>query len=110
MSAVMLRAIVFLSAASLWLNVRAAEMLLDFNQARLNEVTEGFRSVLTGKGKPGDWNIVSDVTESALPRIPGKGPEYTEQSVLAQLSAQRVDDRYPLLIYEGEVFDDFVLQ
>jgi hypothetical protein len=53
---------------------------------------------------------VADRTRSALPPIPGQAPEYTETSVLGQLSQQRIDEHYPLLIYEGEVFDDFVLR
>src|SRR5258706_14343492 len=108
--AAMLRLFVPLSAMCLCLSARAAEMVLDFNQFRLNETPRGFRSTLTGQGKPGEWKVVADRTRSALPPIPGQAPEYTETSVLGQLSQQRIDEHYPLLIYEGEVFDDFVLR
>src|SRR5258706_15103768 len=86
----------------------AAETVFDFSKAKLNLPPEGFRSTVTGSGNPGDWRVVLDQVASGFPAVPGKGPEYVEQSVLAQLSRERVDDRYPLLIFEKEKFGDFV--
>jgi len=104
----MLRAISLLLALSLELGANAAEIVLDFSQFRLHETPEGFRSVLTGRGKPGDWQVVLDRAPSAFPALPNKAPELVEQSVLGQLSRERVDDRFPMLVYDGEIFDDFV--
>jgi len=84
-------------------------MVFDFSQFRLHEQPEGFRSTLTGHGKPGDWQVVLDRAPSAFPSLPNKAPEMVEQSVLGQVSRERIDDRFPVLIYEGEIFDDFVL-
>ena len=63
---------------------------------------EGFRSTVTGRGKPGDWQVLLDRTVSAFPALPHKGPEYADQSVLAQLSHERIDDHFPLLVFEDE--------
>jgi len=90
--------------------VAASEKVFDFSRFKLNEPPEGFRSVLTGSGKPGDWRIVLDRVPSGLPALPGRPPAYAEQSVLAQLSRERVDERFPMLLFEGETFDDFSLQ
>ena len=109
-SAAMLRTIVSLSAVCLCLNAKGAELLLDFNQFKINEAPPGFRSALTGQGKAGEWKVVADKARSALPPIPGQPPEYTEQWVLAQTSQERIDEHYPLLIYEKDIFDDFFLQ
>src|SRR5437870_9947110 len=105
----MLRAISVLVALMLVWGAHAAEMVFDFSQFRLHEMPEGFRSALTGAGKAGDWQVVLDRAPSAFPSLPNKGPELVEQSVLGQLSRERIDDRFPMLIYEGEIFDDFVL-
>src|SRR6185436_9293974 len=110
MSAFMLRLIALWMAVSLCLTASAAEKVFEFNRFKLNEPPDGFRNTVTGPGKPGDWKIVGDRVLSTFPAIPGKGPEYTEQSVLGQFSQERIDDRFPLLIYDEEVFDDFVLQ
>src|SRR5437667_2264599 len=106
----MLRSIGCLVALSLCLGAKGAEKIFDFSQVRLHETPEDFRSTVTGRGKPGDWQVVLDRTLSAFPALPNKPPEYADQSVLAQLSGERIDERFPLLVYEGEVFDDFVLR
>src|SRR5256886_10006596 len=50
---------------------------------------EGFHSALTGRGKPGDWQVVLDRAPSAFPSLPNKAPEMVEQSVLGQISQDR---------------------
>ena len=52
--------IVMLSAAA-----GAAERKFDFGQFHENEIPPGFRSAVTGQGKPGDWKIVMDEAPSA---------------------------------------------
>lgn len=106
----MLRVLVALIALCLCSTAPAAERIFDFSKFKLHETPEGFRSAITGHGKPGDWQVVLDRTLSNFPRLPNKGPEYAEQSVLAQLSRQRIDDHFALLIFDGEPFDDFFLK
>src|SRR6266852_3795792 len=100
----MLRLIAFFMAVAFALEARAAEMVFDFSQFRLHEAPEGFRSALTGQGKPGEWQVVLDRAPSAFPALPNKAPELVEQSVLGQLSRERIDERFPMLIYDGEIF------
>jgi 3-keto-disaccharide hydrolase len=87
----------------------AAELYLDFSGAKLGQLPAGYRSAVTGEGKPGEWKVVEDAgktpsvasnaTVSVVPRYP----------VLAQLSRDTTDEHFPVLIYEGEKFGDFTL-
>src|SRR5258706_12072585 len=100
----------FVLSLALGLAAQATEMVFDWGKFKLHEAPEGFHSTVTGSGKPGDWQVVLDRTVSTFPALPGKGQEYAEQSVLAQLSRERVDNRFPLLMFDGEIFDEFVLR
>src|SRR5713226_4533165 len=103
----------FFSAALvvLWLSgpAFAAELSLDFSEAALNESPPGFRSTLTGEGKPGDWQIILDDAPLALPPLSPRAANVNKRPVLAQLARDRTDEHFPLLIYEAEEFGDFIL-
>ncbi len=103
----------FFSAALLllWLGgpAFAAELSLDFGEAPLNEPPPGFRSTLTGEGKPGEWRIILDDAPSALPPLSPRAANMNKRPVLAQLARVRTDEHFPLLIYEEEAFGDFTL-
>ena len=86
---------------------RAAELSLDFSGQPDGPPPAQFRPALTGGGAPPDWRIVNVDAPSALPALPGQAPPMTRESVLAQLSEDRTDERFPLLIYQPEVFGDF---
>ena len=51
----MLRGVILATAILLCLPGRAAEKVIDFSRFKLNEMPQGFRSLVTGSGKPGDW-------------------------------------------------------
>lgn len=87
----------------------AAEISFDFSQTPLNQTPPGFRSTLSGKGQPGDWKIVPDEVPSLLSPLTPKAEPAPKRPVLAQLSGDITDERFPLLIYEGEIFSDFTL-
>src|SRR2546425_4861227 len=87
----------------------AAERILDFSDARLNEAPPGFRSTVTGSGKPGDWRIILDDAPSLLPPISPKAMVMSKRPVLAQLSRDATDEHFPLLIWEEERVGDFAL-
>ena len=87
----------------------AAERYFDFSGARLNEAPPGFRSTVSGEGRPGEWKIVEDQasTEATPTNV---NPSVTvRRQVLAQLSRDTTDEHFPLLIFEGETFGDFAL-
>jgi hypothetical protein len=87
----------------------AAELAFDWIGAKANELPKGFRPVLSGTGQPGDWKIVFDEAPAALPAISPKAVNRNVRPVLGQLSKDRTDERYPMLLLEGESFGDFTL-
>ncbi len=87
----------------------AAELLFDFGQHPENQPPPGFRSTLTGEGKPGDWRILMDEVAPILAPLTPQAPAVSRRAVLAQVSQNPTDEHFPLLVYEGEVFDDFTL-
>ena len=86
-----------------------AERLFDWSNTKLNETPAGFRAALSGSGKPGEWRVILDVAPSAFPAVSPKATNRNMRPVLAQLSTDRTDARYPMLVYEDETFNDFTL-
>ncbi len=86
-----------------------AERRIDFSIMTEGPLPAGFRSTLSGQGKPGDWKIVTDDVPSLMPSFDPKAPEMAKQAVLAQTSQDRTDSHYPLLLWTNEVFGDFTL-
>lgn len=76
----------------------AVELTLDFGSPDAEVTPPGFTSVVVGEGGSGLWRAVRETT-----------PEATNQVVLAQLSADVKDERFPILVYDGASFDDFTL-
>ncbi|MEO7299218.1 MAG: family 16 glycoside hydrolase [Verrucomicrobiota bacterium] len=87
----------------------AAEINFDFSQFPLGESPAGFASSLTGAGKSGDWKILADEVPLALEPLSPSAPKTAKHFVLAQLSKDPADERFPLLIYTNEIFGDFTL-
>lgn len=91
------------------LSAGAAERVLDFSDATPDKSPPGFRSLLAGEGAPGDWRVILDEVPPLLPPLSDKAPVVTKRPVLAQLSRDRTDERFPLLVFEEETFGDFTL-
>ena len=94
------------------LPVFGAELKIDFSNSTVNETPAGFQGALAGGGSPGDWKIIMDELPSAFaPLTPqaNNAPIMTRHAVLAQLSQDPTDERFPMLIYDKETFDDFKL-
>ncbi|MHC1767989.1 MAG: family 16 glycoside hydrolase [Verrucomicrobiia bacterium] len=84
----------------------ADERIIDFSKFPAGQAPPGFRSVLSGRGKPGDWQVIADPAGS--PSAAGStNPVPAGTQVLAQLSQDATDERFPMLILEGETFGDF---
>ena len=92
----------------LWLGLTApifsAEIKIDFSDFATGQSPTDFHSVLAGSGQPGEWKVIEDEVPSLFPALTGKAPAVTRHSVLAQLSQDPADNRFPLLIYDGETF------
>lgn len=88
----------------------AAELKFDFGASPEGQMPPGFRSAVTGQGKPGEWKTmlvdVPPLLEPLAPK-PADAPSNTKRAVLAQVSQDPTDEHFPLLIYEGETFGDF---
>jgi len=94
----------------LTVSIPAAELQLDFTQARLGDVPAGFRSVVSGEGKPGTWKIVEDKIAGLPDSVKADATVVVRHQALAQLDRELKDEHFPLLIFEGETFTDFTLK
>jgi hypothetical protein len=97
---------------ALALSTRGADLRIDFSNFPTNTTPTGFHSALAGGGAKGDWKIVMDESPSAFaPLRPQSGQPrlLTRHPVLAQLSQDPTDERFPMLIYDKETFKDFKL-
>jgi 3-keto-disaccharide hydrolase len=91
------------------LSVLGAERVFDFQDSPVDKTPAGFRSVVAGGGKPGDWKIVMDEVPPLLAPLTDKAPVVTRRAVLAQLSQDPTDEHFPILIFDGDTFTDFTL-
>jgi hypothetical protein len=87
----------------------AAELSLDFSKVPPNTAPSGFANKVSGVGQPGDWKIIEDEIPAALAPLSPNAPKTGKRSVLAQLSQDKTDEHFPLLIFDGETFGDFTL-
>lgn len=86
-----------------------AERFFDFGEFPAGQTPPGFRSVVAGEGSPGEWKIVMDEVPPRLEPLSDKAPALTRRAVLAQLSQEPNDERFPILMFDGETFGDFEL-
>jgi hypothetical protein len=86
-----------------------AEIKIDFGDFPDGRTPTNFHSALAGSGKTGDWKIVMDEAPSAFTPLTPQAPVVNRQAVLAQTSQDPADERFPMLIYDGETFKDFKL-
>lgn len=89
--------------------VFGAEINIDFGDFQTGQTPTNFQSVVAGGGEPGDWKIIMDEVPSAFTPLTPQAPAVTHQAVLAQTSQDPTDERFPMLIYDGETFKDFKL-
>lgn len=85
----------------------AAERRFDFSDVPLDEIPPGFRSALSGTGTPGVWKVVLDEAPALIPALTPNAPAQPKRKVLAQLSGDITDERFPLLIFDEESYGDF---
>ncbi|MBL9171011.1 MAG: DUF1080 domain-containing protein [Verrucomicrobiales bacterium] len=85
----------------------SAERTIDFTGIPINEPPAGFRAVLGGSGAAGDWRVIEAEVPSALPSLTGQSSRKANRRALAQLSRDPVDERFPMLLYDGEIYGDF---
>jgi len=85
----------------------AAELFLDFSTLKTGPPPPEFRISLTGAGTLPDWHVLQVAAAPTLPALIPESPSPVSETVLAQVSEDPADERFPLLIYEKESFSDF---
>jgi hypothetical protein len=99
----------FFVALCIAATVGAAERKLDLSQTAEGQLPPGFRSTVMGAGGPGEWKVFLDAMPSAMESLSGKAPVVTGRTVVAQVSQNPADERFPMLVLQDEVFTDFTL-
>lgn len=98
-----------LLALALALPALAAERKFDLKDAVVGQPPAGFRSLVSGEGKPGDWQVLLDSAPSQFQALTPNAANYTKRPIIAQLSQDATDERFPFLMYDGESYGDFTL-
>lgn len=87
----------------------AAQINFNWSTYTLGQAPTNFSSRLSGRGAPGEWKLVTDDVPPLMASINPNAP-VPKRAVLAQLSTDKTDERFPVLVYEGEAFRDFTLK
>ncbi len=101
----MKRIIAILALAGWALTAPAAELRFDLGGTPVGQTPKGFKSLRYGEGPAGEWKVVLDATPDSFPSA--FAARTNQRPVLAQLSTDKTDERYPVLLYDQEVFEDF---
>lgn len=103
----MKRSLGFVGAVLLVLSCGAAERVFNFTTNTVGKPPEGFQAFVVGKGPVPDWQIIqSEVPSQFAPLIQDRPATY-KMPVLAQLSKDPADERFPVLYFTGERYGDF---
>jgi hypothetical protein len=89
--------------------VLGAEKKFDFSELKEGEQPEGFKSAVTGEGKPGKWAVVLDEVPKPTEFLSADPKAVYKRPVLAQLAEDQTDEHFPLFVFEDEIFGDFKL-
>jgi hypothetical protein len=101
---------VFLCAAVLFApSSFAAERAFRFGDYATDYPPPGFRSVVAGEGKPGNWKVLLEDVSKTSSSSTSNAPSLSKKAVLAQVSHEPLDRHFPMLIFDKEAFGDFTL-
>lgn len=109
---VVVRIFTFSLCLALSASAFGTEINIDFGDFSSGEAPSGFHKALAGGGQPGDWKIVMDSVPSVFaPLTPqaAQAAATSKRPVLAQLSEDPTDERFPMLIFDKETFKNFKL-
>ena len=102
-----MRIFLWLFGAVLAVSGSAAELRFNFSEDAAGTALTNFSSVVAGGGPPGAWKIVDDDVPSAFAAFTDQAPNVSRHGVLAQTSQDMADERFPMFVYDGEIFKDF---
>jgi hypothetical protein len=88
-----------------------AQIKFDLGQYAEGQLPQGFSSLVTGQGPPGDWKIMEEKVAPVQPSLlPSLTNSYiSKHSVLAQTSELPLASHFPLLLYTNEVLANFTI-
>ncbi|MFN0069441.1 MAG: family 16 glycoside hydrolase [Limisphaerales bacterium] len=92
------------------LAARAEVLEFDFSRAATNRLPAGWQPALTGGGPPPRWEMRWLDAPTALAPFSPDAPATSSRAALGQVTADRTDERFPLLVYEPQEFGDFSLR
>jgi hypothetical protein len=101
--------ILFAGWLALALPAAGAEIKFNFGDVASNQPPANFHAVLAGGGPPAEWKIVMAEVPPLFAPLSPQAPVVTRRAVAAQTSTDPTDERFPMLIYDGETFKDFTL-
>lgn len=84
-----------------------AERVFDFGEVSPGTTPPQFKSFVAGSGGPGDWQVMLDEAPTELPAISPQANPINRRAVLAQLSREKIDERFPITYFTGESFGEF---
>jgi len=87
-----------------------AELQFGFSGLASNSPLAKFHAEVLGGGGPADWKIIEVEAPSAFAPLTDRAPNVSRQGVLAQLSQNPTDERFPMFVYDGEKFRDFTFK
>ncbi|MGA1014370.1 MAG: hypothetical protein ACO3VS_04455 [Limisphaerales bacterium] len=87
-------------------SLMATEIYFDFQQTPQDGLPEGFEALTGGTGREGKWGIVQDEVPGFFPSFSKEAAASRQRAVLAQLSEDLTEERYPMLIYAAQTFRD----
>lgn len=104
-----MRLFIWITSLVLTLSVSGAELRLAFGDYPVGTTPTNFSAALFGVGRPGAWKTLLDEIPSAFAPLTDKALNVTRQGVLAQTSQDLTEERFPILVYDGDIFRDFKL-
>ena len=104
----MVRIATFFAALALILvNARGADRTFDFSTNALGELPAGWSAYRIGEGRPSQWKVIHEDVPPLLAPISPNAPKVTKQAVVAQTSIDPTDERFPVLVFDGDKYGDF---
>jgi len=88
---------------------QATEVPLDFGQYPLGKSPSNYTSLVFGPGKAGEWKIANEPRPSTRESFSPNAPKTEIMPVLALASATSETNRFPILLYDNEIYADFTL-
>jgi hypothetical protein len=89
------------------LSATSAEVRFNFGDYAEGASPTNFHSVLYGAGQAPAWKIISADVPSSFGAFAGSAPVVNRARVLAQTSVDMTDERFPMFIYDGDIYRNF---